>query len=60
MAYVRTTTETAKAFVWPDPNVTVILYSKDPPPYLTHDKLLDAARQSAATLELPARWTAPA
>ena len=53
MAYVRTTTETAKAFVWPNPNITVILYTKDPPPYLTHDKLLNAARQAAAVWSYP-------
>jgi hypothetical protein len=28
MAYVRTTTESGKPFVWPNPNITVILYSK--------------------------------
>jgi hypothetical protein len=53
MAYVRTTTETAKAFFWLDPNVRVTVYSKDPPPYLTREKLMEAARQSAATWSYP-------
>jgi hypothetical protein len=52
-AYVRTTTEAGKPFVWPNPEITVILYSKDPPPYLTHDTMLNAARQSAATWSYP-------
>ncbi len=29
------------------------MYSKDPPPYLTREKLMDAARASAATWSYP-------
>jgi hypothetical protein len=53
LGYVRTTTETNKAFRWADPRINVQLYTANPPPYLTREKLLAAAQASAATWSQP-------
>ncbi len=49
-AYVRTTTESGFAMRWPNPpQITIDLYSQDPPPHLNHDVMVRAVRAAAAT-----------